>query len=257
MTRPRILLTNDDGIHAPGIKYLYDALSPFYDLTISAPLVQKSGASISTSLTKPLQIHEISWHGGVRAHRINGTPSDCVKLALSQIMDKVPDLIVSGINQGSNAGRNVLYSGTIGAVIEGVFRNIPGVAFSCYDLKDPDFEKAKNYIHPIVEYLLKNPLNEGSFLNVNFPPKELEIKGLKMAFQGRGYSTDNPDKRRHPEGHYYYWIGGRWNEHKEEDNSDVKLLRDGYITAVPINISQLTCEKQFQKHQDSLEKIFS
>ena len=256
MKKPYVLITNDDGIHAPGIKHLYDALSPHCDLVVSAPFVQKSGAGLSTTLTKPLQIHDISWHGDKKAYRINGTPSDCVKLALSLIMERKPDIIVSGINQGSNAGRNVLYSGTIGAVIEGIFRNIPGIAFSCFELQNPDFESSKKFIFPIVDYVLKNPLNEGSFLNVNFPPKESSIKGIKMAAQGSGYSCEKPEKRTHPEGHFYYWMGGRWNEHEEKENSDVRLLRDGYITAVPINISSLTCEKQLNSHKENFEKIY-
>lgn len=257
MKRPFILISNDDGINAPGIKHLFDAIKPFADCVVVAPLFEKSGAGLSTTISKPLEIQNAAWEEGTAAYKINGTPADCVKLACSVILKNPPDLIISGINRGCNAGRNVLYSGTIGAVIEGTFRNIPGIAFSCFDLKDTDYENAKKYIFQIVDYVLKNPLEEGSFLNVNFPPSDLPIQGVKLASQGLAYCTENPDRRIHPEGHSYYWMGGKWRFHpKEKEESDISLLQKGYVAAVPIKISELTCEKQLLKLKKNFEEHF-
>ncbi len=258
MKKPFILITNDDGINAPGIKHLFEAISPYAKCVIAAPLSEKSGAGLSTTLNKPLEIQNYVWKNDTPAYSINGTPSDCIKMACSVILKTKPDLIISGINRGSNAGRNVLYSGTIGAVIEGVFRNIPGIAFSCFDMQDPAFDTSKKYVFPIVDYILKNPLADGSFLNVNFPSKSLPVQGIKLTAQGLGYCMENPDRRVHPEGHAYYWLGGKWNFHPEEmEESDIALLQKGYVTAVPIKISQLTCEKELAKHKKSFESSFS
>jgi len=258
MKKPFILISNDDGITAPGIRHLFETIKPFAKCVIAAPLLEKSGAGLSTTLSKPLEIQSFFWEDETPAYRINGTPSDCIKLACSVILKKAPDLIISGINKGCNGGRNVLYSGTVGAVIEGVFRNIPGIAFSCFDVKDPDYENSKKYIYPIIDYILKNPFDKGSFLNVNFPPKELPILGVKMTSQGLGYCTENPDKRIHPEGHAYYWMGGKWSFHPEEkDESDIALLQKGYITAVPIKVDQLTCEEHLAKHKKNFEEHLS
>ena len=257
MKKPYILITNDDGIHAEGIKHLYRAVKPFAACIIAAPVIQKSGAGLSTTLTKPLHIHKIQWEEGVIAHRITGTPTDCVKLGLKFLLERKPDIIISGINQGSNAGRNVFYSGTIGAVIEGVYKDIPGIAFSSFDLVDPDYEKAEKYIYPIIDYFLKNPLEKDCFLNVNFPSKNFkEFKGIKMASQGQSYHIENPDKRIHPEGHSYYWMGCKHFECEENETSDIYLLNKGYITAVPIKVADLGCKKQIKKHQSNLENIF-
>lgn len=261
MRKPYILITNDDGIHAPGIHHLYNAIKDHTDCVISAPFVEKSGAGLSTTLTKPLQIHTIPWdiEKDIKAYRINGTPSDCVKLALKVILKKKPDMIISGINLGCNAGRTVLYSGTIGAVIEGTHKKIPGIAFSITDIRDPDFSQTEKYIFPIIEYILKNPLDKGCFLNVNFPSSKKfpSFKGIKMASQGASYWKENPSKRLHPEGHHYYWMGTKWHEEKEEENSDIYYLNNGYIAAVPIQIAKLSCERQISKHKENFENFLS
>lgn len=254
--KPYILITNDDGINAEGIRHLYEALKDFGNCIISAPHSEKSGCGLATTLTTPLQIQNVNWDEKAKAYQINGTPADCVKLALHTLTERKPDLIVSGINKGSNAGRNLLYSGTVGAVIEGVYNNIPGIAFSCFELKNPDYEQAKKYIVPIVEYVLKNPLETGSFLNVNFPSKKFEnYKGLKLGVQGYSFFKENPDKRIHPEGHDYYWMSGKWLSVEEPKNSDVYYIENGFVAAVPINLTQLGCEKQLNKHRAKFEKI--
>lgn len=242
--RPTILITNDDGVYAPGIKHLWKVLSKFADLIVVAPATEQSAVSLSITIRHPLRIEKVEWPSTEEAQiwSINGTPADCVKLALGVILPSPPKLIVSGINRGTNAGRNVLYSGTCAAIVEGTMHNIPGVAFSVFDYSNPDYENADSYILPIVQYILENPLPSGTFLNVNFPKKsEGKIKGIRLAKQGKEYWVENPEHREHPmEGSSYYWLGAKLAEFPEEEDSDIALLKEGYATAVPIHINDLT-----------------
>jgi len=255
--KPFILISNDDGINAPGIKHLWSTLHKHYDVAIVAPHREKSGTSLATNMLRPLHIFEVPWENDTPAWKITGTPTDSIKLALSVILDRKPDMIVSGINRGSNAGRNVLYSGTVACVIESVLRNIPGIAFSCYDLNSPNYEAILSYIPHIVGHFLKNPMPQGTLINVTFPQKDLEIKGFKMARQGKGRWFETPDKRQHPKGHLYYWLGGKLqNLDEEEKDSDTYLLNKGFITAVPIKVGELTDHHFFQNQKDGFEKLF-
>lgn len=252
--KPFILVTNDDGIFASGIKELWSSLSNFADLTIVAPLNEKSGAAISASMTTPLFVRKVAWEKEGRAWSVNGTPVDCVKLALHSILDKVPDLIVSGINRGTNSGRNFLYSGTVGGVIEGVLHNIPGIAFSYEEYENPEFSLFEKYIPLIVQYFIRNPLPMDTFLNVTFPQKV--PKGLKMARQGISFCTENIQKGLHPDGEHYFWLGGKWRHLEERSDSDIALLKEGYITAVPIRIDEFTHREILEKHKDQFENFF-
>lgn len=255
--KPFILISNDDGINAPGIKHLWNCLHEKYEVAIAAPHREKSGFSLATSMVRPIHIFDVKWEKETPAWKITGTPTDSVKLALSVLLEKKPDLIVAGINRGSNAGLNVLYSGTVGCVIEGVLRGIPGIAFSCFELKDPPYKIAEKYIPHIVDHFLKYPLPKGTLINVTFPQKNLEIKGLKMAKHGQGKWVETPDERLHPEGHYYYWMGGKLeNSIEEEKDTDTYLLNQGYITIVPIQIKKLTDNEFLNKQKDVFEKEF-
>ncbi len=256
MAKPFILITNDDGIQALGIRHLWDAVRDFADVAIVAPHTEKSGCGMSITWSKPLNLREAAWEDKTPAWSVNGTPADCVKMGISVLLKKKPDLIISGVNRGSNAGRTVLYSGTVGGVIEGVLRNIPGIAFSFSDIDFPALGSVKKLIAAIIHHFLADPLPTGSFLNVNFPVKCQEgVKGIRMARQGRGYWLENPDRRIHPEGNPYYWLGGQWSTHEEEPDSDVALLGQGYLTAVPIFIGDLTDHQLMKKHQDAIQKI--
>ena len=178
-------------------------------------------------------------------------------MALSVLLKRQPDLILSGVNRGANAGRTVLYSGTVGGVIEGVLRNIGGIAFSFSDVHFPALGSVKRYIRSITEHFLKNPIPKGSFLNVNFPLECTQgVKGMRMARQGKGYWVENPDRRIHPEGTAYYWLGGQWSKHEEESDSDIALLAQGFITAAPIFVGDLTDQQLLKKHQESIQTIF-
>lgn len=258
MTKLRILITNDDGIRSDGIWHLWNSLKDHADTYIVAPLSEKSGSGVSHTLTKPLQIRPFKWKSA-QAWTVNGTPADCVKIALSEIFrENAPDLIVSGINHGSNAGRSVLHSGTVGGVIEGVIRNIPGIAFSCFDFHDPHFEEAAKFIYPIVKHFIKHPLPQGSLLNVNFPKRiHGKVKGFKMARQGKSHWIDNPDRRLHPEGTPYFWLGGRWNSCDEHEESDVSLLERGFMTAVPIHVNEMTDHTVLDHHRELIQDLFN
>jgi 5'-nucleotidase len=255
--KPRILITNDDGINAPGIRNLWEALAPFADLTIIAPANEQSGVGLGLTLRTPLHIESVAWDKGTPAWKITGTPADCVRMAISVILKEKPDLIVSGINRGSNAGRNVLYSGTVGGVIEGTMRNIPGVAFSCTNYQQPNYAATQKHIVSLVNYLLEHPLQRGTFLNVNFPENEHEMRGIKLARQGLQYWIENPDLRHHPEGMAYYWLGGKSIICDEHAESDIALLSQGYAAAVPIHVNEMTCQETYATHQSRFETHFT
>lgn len=253
--RPFLLITNDDGINAPGIKHLWQAVHEFADVAIVAPHAEKSGCGLSITWTKPLHIRPFSWDKSTPAWSLNGTPADCVKMALAVLLDRKPDMIISGINRGSNSGRTVLYSGTIGGVIEGALKGIPGIAFSFSDFDEPPLAATKKYIFPLISYFLKHPLPHGTLLNVNFPYNCKEgIKGIKIARQGKSYWQEAPEKRIHPEGLPYYWLGGAWGAVGEDPLSDVAYLDQGYIAAAPIHVGELTCNSTYEKFKNLTEK---
>jgi 5'-nucleotidase len=257
MTKKKhILITNDDGIEAPGLRFLWEALVDVADITIVAPASEQSGVGLSLTLRTPIHIEPVKWERNTKAWKVSGTPADCIRMASSVLLKQKPDLIVSGINKGSNAGRNVLYSGTIGGVIEGVLRNIPGIAFSCVDFENPDYKQALPHIFPLVRYLFEHPIEQGSFLNVNFP-QTAQIRGIKLASQGLGYWIEDPDARVHPEGRTYYWHGGKWDHHEEKIDSDVHLLNEGYATAVPIKISELTDLALLESRKQAFDNHFT
>ncbi|MDE3046000.1 MAG: 5'/3'-nucleotidase SurE [Verrucomicrobiota bacterium] len=258
-TRPYLLITNDDGIHAPGIKHLWQAVHEFADVIIVAPQTERSGAGLSITWNKPLVIHEVPWEGNTPAYTVNGTPADCVKMAISVVLKKRPHMIISGVNRGSNAGRTVLYSGTIGGCIEGALKHIPGIAFSFCDLDAPPLEMTKPYIYPLIRHFLEHPLPPGSLLNVNFPHNSKEtIRGLKLARQGMGQWAESPDRRTHPEGMPYYWLGGKWTPHEQENaESDVYWLEKGYIAAVPLHVGELTDHQVISKNKSLVEQHFN
>lgn len=256
---PYILMTNDDGIHASGIKFLYKILKKYADITVAAPYADQSAVSLSRTIRSPLRMEKSPWSDPEEdIWCVTGTPIDCVKLALSTIVKRRPDIVISGINRGSNSGRNVLYSGTVGAAIESVMQNIPAIAFSCEDYHtDPDYARTEKYIVAILRYVLNHPLPEGTLLNVNFPQKHLQIKGFKMTSQGSEVWVEDPDKRfHHAENHFYYWLGSKLKPSSDAEEGDGKWLRQGYITAVPIHVMNLTDFRHLQASQSLFESYF-
>lgn len=257
MSRPKILITNDDGIMSPGILSLWKAVSKIGDATVIAPASEQSAVSSSITLRSPLKVEKVEWPEGGKAWSISGTPADCVKLALGVILEGIPDIIVSGINKGANAGGEVLYSGTIGGVIVGALRGIPGIAFSCTDYTDTPFHLTEQYIPDIVNHVLEHPLPKGTLLNVNFPPNLRDgMKGFKMTRQGLEHFIEKPDIRYHPtEGNKYYWVGSQKLFFDEHEDSDVVWLKKGYTTAVPVNVRELTHHDEVTKRKSVFDRV--
>lgn len=256
--KPNILITNDDGISAEGLRHLWHALHEKAELFIIAPDRQKSGVGLGLTLHKPIIINPVQWEQNTPAWTVNGTPADCVRFGLRILLNTKPDLIVSGINRGSNAGRNVLYSGTIGGVIEGVMKGVPGIAFSSTEYYNtPHYERITPYVAPIVQHFIEHPTNPGTVINVNFPSHFEKFKGIKLARQGQGLWVENPDARVHPEGESYYWQGIQWCHHEEHEESDVALLEEGYVTVVPIHVHELTDHGFLEKRKSHFESYFS
>ncbi len=259
--RPHVLITNDDGINAPGIFHLWKALKDMAKITIIAPETEQSGVALSITCRVPLHVQKVLTFEGTNAYSVSGTPSDCVKLAVSLLLqDDPPDFVFSGINRGCNAGRNLLHSGTVGGVVTGVLNHIPGAAFSCQNYQEPGYDVAQKYIPSVVRYIINHPLPRGTFLNVNFPASihENDVKGFKLARQGLAYWKENPSARTHPtEGHDYYWLGMQTANFDEHDESDITLLKKGFVTAVPIFINDLTHEDHLESEKEKFESFFN
>ncbi|MCL2598079.1 MAG: 5'/3'-nucleotidase SurE [Paludibacter sp.] len=234
MSKPLILVTNDDGIEAKGIKELIDTIVPLGDIIVFAPDGPRSGMSNAITVNTPLRFKKIEMCDNVLRFACNGTPTDCVKLALhSGVLHRKPDILLSGINHGSNAAINVIYSGTMGAAFEGCENSIPSIGFSLanYDGK-ADFNFFKPYIIKIVKEVLKHGLPRAVCLNVNAPIGE--VKGLKITRQAWGYWTDEFEKRIDPNGHSYYWMSGYFkNEEPANHQTDEWALANGYVSIVP------------------------
>jgi 5'-nucleotidase len=255
-SKPHFLLINDDGISSIGMKYLWESLKDFADLTIIAPDKQRSGSGAAMTLDG-ISIYPVDWMDGTKAYKVSGTPVDCVKAGLSILLEKKPTMIISGINHGTNAGRTLLFSGTVGAVIEGSLRNIPGIAFSYWKYDTDSFSHIKKYIWPIVKHLSSKPLPAGSFFNVNFPPhEEGEIKGFKVVPHGESNWIETPKKQEHPEGVMQYEMYGVWKDDHEKEGTDVFYLKQGYITAAPIQVAQLTDFNILSSEKEGFEKAF-
>lgn len=254
MQRPHLLLTNDDGIDAAGIRFLFEAVREIGDVTIVAPKEQQSGSGTGFNYHSPIAIEPVEWEGA-SAWKVDGSPMDCVKLGLSRFAERPADIVLSGINHGTNAGRTALYSGTVGGAIEGAIRGIPSVAFSCCQ-EDDEIGHVVFYIAPVVRHVLKNSLPKGTLLNVNFPCHHVsEFKGYRYARQGRSYWIETPTQAAHPDGHEAYHLGGRWAHWEEHGNTDVSLLREGYITAAPLHVSDITDFDELEKSREKFDKL--
>lgn len=249
----RVLLTNDDGIEAEGLRTLWEGLKGIGERVIVAPKVEQSGRGVSVTFNGPLRTVKVEGFKDTSAWHVDGTPADCVKIGIGGVLDSPPDLIASGINHGSNAGRGIFSSGTAGCVIQGALQGIPGIAFSYTSETDP-FPHVKEYIGPIVQYVIDHPLPKGSFLNVNFPTTE--IQGIKLARQGHSFWLESLREELHPEGHLDFHLEECANDHEEHPESDIALLKKGFITAVPIQVSELTHYTHFEESKERFNRYF-
>ncbi len=232
--KPLILVTNDDGITAPGIRALIDVMNEFGEVYVVAPDSPQSGMGHAITLDSTLHINNVSRTEAPQIeYSCSGTPADCVKLAVNEILHRKPDLCVSGINHGSNSAINVLYSGTMSAAIEAGIEGIPSIGFSSLDHNyHADFESLKKYVRIITNNVLKNSLPKGVVLNVNFPVNE--IKGIRIARQAKANWIEEFDKRTSPQGKEYYWLTGEFVNLDEGKDTDLYALENNYATVVPV-----------------------
>ena len=222
--KPLILVSNDDGITAPGLRTLIEIMNEIGEVVVVAPDSPKSGMGHAITINSILQCEKIRVTNGPQIeYSCSGTPADCVKLAVNELLDRKPDICVSGINHGSNSSINVIYSGTMSAAIEAGIEGIPAIGFSLLDFKwNADFKPLKKFILQITVEALNNGIPEGVVLNVNFPKlKEEEIKGIKVCRQAKASWIEEFDKRINPLGREYYWLTGAFvNEDKGEDTDE-------------------------------------
>ena len=237
--KQNILITNDDGINAKGLRALIEVASEFGKVTIVAPEMGMSGMSHAITMTNPLFLRRIKIADSVEVYACQGTPVDCVKIAVDSIMEEAPTLILSGINHGSNSNVSVLYSGTMGAATEGATYNVPSTGFSLTShLANADFTAARYYVKKILEKVLQHNCNKSLCLNVNIPsiPSE-EIKGIKLCRQANGFWQEEFDKKLDPRGREYYWLVGKFiNIEPEAADTDEWALRNGYVSIVPVQV---------------------
>lgn len=252
MNRPRILVTNDDGIHAAGIRAAVKALQHVGDVYVCAPHANRSAQGTSLTLWDAIHTEEVQVPGATHAWSTEGTPVDCVKLGMSYFMSERPDLVVSGINEGENFGRNILHSGTAAAAWTASHRDVPAIAISSVGRTQEDVEASAQWLPQIAQFVLDNRLPHGTFLNVNIPHHcaERGIKGIRLTRQGMMMWAESPHEE---EGKLR--IGGELMEFDEHHDSDLVWLERGYATAAPIASLDLTDHTYLQEHQHAFEKL--
>lgn len=244
MEKKLILISNDDSVNAPGLHYLIDCVKELGDVWVVAPAEQKSGQSSSLTINMPVRIKEYPEYEGARVFSVTGTPVDCVKLAMHTILPRRPDLVLAGINHGSNAGNAVIYSGTMGAVFEGCMDGIPSIGYSLLDHSmKADFSECRRYIMELTAKVLEQGLPEGVCLNVNFP-KNVKIEGAKVVRAARSRWTEEYQAYTDPFGKPFFMLTGRQiNEEEGNPDTDLYWLPRNYATIVPCNALQNTSDE--------------
>ncbi|MFT7335096.1 MAG: 5'-nucleotidase [Porticoccaceae bacterium] len=235
--KPLILVTNDDGVSAPGLRALISVMAEIGEVIVVAPDKPQSGMGHAITTNSTLYLNKISKDIDlITEYSCSGTPVDCVKLAVNEILKKKPDLCVSGVNHGSNSSINVIYSGTMSAAVEAGIEGIPAIGFSLLDYDwNADFETMKPFIRKITLQVLENNLPQGVVLNVNFPKlKKEEIKGIKICRQAKALWVEKFDKRQTPQGRDYYWLAGEFVNQDKGEDTDEWALGNGYVSVVPV-----------------------
>lgn len=233
--KPLILITNDDSITAKGIAVLVEAMKPLGTILVVAPDKPQSGTGHAITIHDPLRLAKSNQFSGIDAYTCSGTPVDCVKLSIYEILKRKPDLLVSGVNHGSNAATNVLYSGTMSAAVEGAIEGIPSIGFSLLDHDaDADFEASGYFARRIAAGVLSNKLQKGACLNVNIPVGKMsDLNGMKICRQGRAFWEDSFEKRKDPFGGDYYWLTGKFETSDKGEDTDMWALENNYVSIVP------------------------
>lgn len=233
--KPLILVVNDDGITAPGIKALLEVANEFAETVVVAPDKPQSGMGHAITISSTLHVRKTDVDG-TPAYACSGTPVDCVKIAVNKLLPRLPDLVVSGINHGSNSSINVIYSGTMSAAVEGSLENIPSIGFSLLDHSiDADFSAAQAYARKIIQAILEQNHHKSLCLNVNIPnlPYDL-ILGSKVCRQAKGNWREEYDERTDPMGRTYYWLTGKFEIDDDGTDTDEWALNNGYVSIVPV-----------------------
>ena len=232
--RPLILITNDDGIHAPGIHHLAELVSPLGTVIIVSPLYPQSGMSSALTVSRPLRIKRHDDYNSIPRFSIDGTPVDCVKLGIHAILGRTPDLILAGINHGSNSAVNIIYSGTMGAVLEGCMLGVPSIGYSYHDHDESaDISACDPVVRKITASVLRNGLPKHICLNVNIP-KCTAVNGIKVCRDSLGYWSEGYQEYHHPSGEPFFWLTGKFhNEEPDNPDTDMYWIERGYATVVP------------------------
>lgn len=233
--RPLIFVTNDDSLHAKGIASLIEVAQQFGEVVVIAPDKPQSGMGHAITIAHPIRLSRSDLFDGIEAYSCSGTPVDCVKLGVYEVLHRKPDLILSGINHGLNSSTNVLYSGTMSAAVEGAMEHIPSIGFSYDDFdSDADFSAPKHVAAQLIPKILKSGLPKGVCLNVNIPKGPVEaLKGIEVCRQAYAFWEDRFDKRLDPYGKPYYWLTGTFDSREDATDTDLHFLDQGFATVVP------------------------
>jgi len=255
--RPVILITNDDGINAPGIRALVDAVRELGEVIVVAPDSPQSGMGHAITIGSPLRLDQVQVFAGIQSWQCSGTPADCVKLARDKILHRVPDLCMSGINHGVNHSINVIYSGTMSAAMEAALEGVPSIGMSLANFSfEADFTVAQTVAHSLAKKMLGMKVPEHLLLNVNVPNvSAANFKGMKVCRQAYAKWKEEFDHRKDPRGRDYYWMTGKFVNMDEGTDTDVEALTNGYASIVPVTIDFTDVKNRawlMQEWQDSL-----
>lgn len=248
---PIILITNDDGITAPGIKNLVESVKDLGKVVVVAPDKPQSGMGHAITIAHPLRLYPVQAFGDIEAYQCTGTPVDCVKLAVDKILHRKPDICLSGINHGANHSINVIYSGTMSAAVEAAIESIPSIGFSLLDYSiDADFTAARKYARLIVQKMLATRMDKHTILNVNFPAVDDKlIRGVKLCRQAYAKYEEDFLERDDPHGRKYFWLTGEFVNFDKGKDTDVWALKNNYVSIVPVQFDMTNYELK-----DKLEK---
>ena len=243
-----IVLTNDDGFNAKGIRALRDEMAQVADVIMVAPEMEQSAVGHAITLSTPLKVRKVVEGGEFLGYAVNGTPADCIKMAIVVLLEEPPELVISGINQGGNLGICVIYSGTVSAATEAAIMGVPSIAVSLDSFDYQNFSPAAAFIRKLFPQVIEKGLPEGVSLNVNVPAVPMEeIKGVAITQQGKSRVIETFDKRTDPRNNTYYWLAGEMKLNEVEEGTDCEMVAKNYISVTPIHYD-LT-------HKKSLETI--
>ncbi len=251
----KLLLTNDDGIFADGLKVLYQVLQPYHEITVVAPDQERSAVGHGITLHSPLRCRPVGFHNGMLGYAVSGLPADCIKLGISEILKHPPDMVISGINPGANVGVNVNYSGTVAAAKEAALYGIPAIAVSIKAGENIHYSDAARFISRLVETIVRKGLDRHTFLNVNFPNLPFDrTRGIKLSRQGLELFSESFEKRLDPRNQAYYWQGGdNFSAHLNSD-TDSAAIDQGFISITPIKCDMTDYEGLKSLKQWGLER---